>query len=143
MIQVKLFLCADSAAIDMRTNALSAFQIIDQLHAPSFPVAIPRISMIASLTREATDPSDVTLQLQIHCGNQQLYAGPVQINFLQQLSARTIVDMHGLLVPAPGSLQFLLSRDAEALSSWTILVNHIGRPEAQMSFPLAQAPPVT
>ena len=141
MIQVKLFLCADSAAIDVRTNAISAFHITEQLNAASFPVAIPHVALIAVLIREETDPSNIQLQLQIHSGNQQLFAGPVSINFVQQLATRTVVDMHGLVVPAPGTLRFLLMNGDEKLSSWTILVSQVGQPAGvQMYLPMTQPP---
>jgi hypothetical protein len=135
VIQAKVFLCADSAAIDARTNALSAFHIMEQLNAPSFPVAIPRVSMIAVLTRQDTDPSNVQLQLQIYSGNQQLFVGPMAVNFAQQLNARTVAEMHGLVVPAPGVLSFVLRNGDETLSSWTVLVSQVGQMPLQIFLP--------
>ena len=52
MFSVKLFLCSDSASIDVRTNTISAFHITEQLMTASFPVAIPRISVVTVLNRE-------------------------------------------------------------------------------------------
>lgn len=139
MIQVKLFLCSDSAAVDARTNALSAFHIAEQFNAPSFPVAVPRIAIITILTREAADPSNVQLQVQVYCGDHQLFTGPMAVNFVQQLTARTVIEVHGLVVPTPGTLRFLLRHGDETLSSWTVLANQVGQMPIQMFI----APPVT
>jgi hypothetical protein len=139
MIDAKLFLCADSAAIDVRMNAMSAFHILEQLNVPSFPVAIPRISVLASLTRENSDPSNIQVQLQIEIAGQQLFAGPMPFNFMQQLSARSILDMQGLLVTSPGNLIFTMSHEGRSLASWTIQVHQVGRTPVQMYIPGVQS----
>lgn len=132
MIEVKLFICADSAAIDARTNAISAFHIAEQLNSPSFPVAVPRLAIIAIVVREATDPSSIQLQMQVHSGNQQLFSGPMAINFMQQLNARAVAEIHGLVIPAPGPLRLLLRNGDETLASWTVLINQVGQMPMQM-----------
>ncbi len=138
MIRSKLFFCSDSAAVDARTNALSAFHIIEQLNAPSFPVVLPRVSILSYLTREEADPSAIQLQLQIFSGAQQLFDGPLGINFVQQLTTRTVVELNGLLVPAPVDLRFVLLNGDQALDSWTVVVNQVGAPAVQLTLP----PPV-
>jgi hypothetical protein len=137
VIEAKLFLCSDSVALDGRHNSISAFHILEQLMAPAFPVAVPRISVIALLTREAEDPNTAEFQLQVHLGNQQLFAGPVAITFLQQLSSRSIIDMHGLVVPAPGTLRFLLRNGEATMGAWTISMLQAGQPSIQLHFPVS------
>jgi len=111
---------------------------MEQLNTPSFPVAIPRIAVIAGLSRENTDPSNLRLHLQIYSGNQQLFAGPLGVNFMQQLTARTVAEMHGLVVPRPGVLNFVLLNGEERLDSWTINVNQVGQIPLQIFMPPAQ-----
>ena len=141
MVRVKFFICSDSAALDARLNTVSAFHIMEQLNAPAFPVAIPRVAVLALVSREETDPNNVQLHLQIVCGQQHLFDGPVPVNFNQQLSARTIIDMQGLVLPAPGELRLLLMNANDTIASWTVLVNHVGQAGAQLFFP-APPPPV-
>jgi hypothetical protein len=138
VLQSTLFLCCDSAALDARLNTISAFHIAEQLNAASFPVVIPRLSVIGLFAREETDPSRNQLQLQIHLGPQQLFAGPLHVDFMQGLLARTIFEVQGLVVTAPGSLRFDLRNGDAAVASWVMMVNQVGQPEAQMVFP---APP--
>ena len=141
MIKAKLFLCADSAALDARINTISAFHIFEQINGASFPLVVPRISIIALLLREEADSSTSQLQLQVHLGDQQLFVGPVDVNFLQQLTTRTLVEMHGIVVSTPGTLSFVLKQGTEIIGSWAIIVNQIGQPAGvQMYLPV---PPVT
>jgi hypothetical protein len=139
LIHAKLLLCADSTVIDARTNAISAFHIMEQLNSPAFPVALPRISIIALLTREEADPSEKELQLQIYLGAQRLFAGPMPVAFVQQLSTRAIVDLHGLVIPAPGDVRVVIANEEAALGSWVIKVNQVGQPEMQMHLPVQPA----
>jgi hypothetical protein len=142
MIRAKTFFCADGASVDARTNTLCAFHITEQLNAAAFPIAVPRLSVMSLLSREAGDPSNVELQLQIHLGENQLFRGPVPINFAQQLTARTILEMQGFVVPSPGTLRFVLANDGVPIGSWEVLVNQVGQPRFQMVFPgpIAQPP---
>jgi len=136
LIEAKLLLCSDSSAIDARINTISAFHIMEQLTAAAFPVALPRIAIIALLTREEADPSQADLQLQIHLGPQQLFTGPMPVDFVQQLSTRAIVELHGLVIPAPGEVRVLIVKEAAVLASWTIKMQQVGEPEMQLHLPV-------
>ena len=135
MIRAKLFVVCESASIDSRTNSVSAFHIMDQLNAMAFPVVLPHVSIIALFAREDADASNVQFQLQIFLEDQQLFGGPLRVNFVQQLLARTVLDMHGLLLTRPGTLRFVLRNGDEMLGSWTALVTQVGQPGFQMAFP--------
>jgi hypothetical protein len=140
VIQARLLLCSDSASIDARLNTISAFHIAEEMNTPSFPVVIPRISLVLMLVREEADPSNVQLQLQIHSANQQVFAGPIPFDFAQRLAGRAIADMHGLLVPLPGLLRFVVLYEERQLGSWAITMNQIGQASLQMN--LGVVPPV-
>lgn len=140
MIRTTLFFCSDSAAIDARFNTLSVFHIMEQLNAPAFPMAIPRLTVVALLSKEEADPPVFQLQLQIFLGVQQLFAGPVHGNFFQQLSTRTVIEVNGLVIPAPGELRLVLINGEQPLGSWTVRVNQVGMPAMQLVLP-PPAPP--
>ena len=108
------------------------FSITDQLNTPVFPVAMPRLSIVGIFTREAADPGIVDLQLRLQIGEQQLFNGAININFLQQLSARNITEMRGLVLPNPGLLTVSLSYQDRVLGVWSINLVQIGQPELQM-----------
>jgi len=108
---------------------------MEQLNAPAFPVVVPRLAILSLLERDEGDPAVVQLHLRMFSGVQQLFDGPMPVNFNQQFSARTIIDMHGVVIPAPGELRFLLMNVEETLASWTIVVNNVGQAGAQLYFP--------
>lgn len=141
MIEAKLFLCSDSAAIDQRSNSLSVFHISEQLLAAAFPVAIPRLTVITILTREMRDPDRADMQLTVYRGEQELLSAPWVAHFFQQTSARAILEMNGVVVPAPGDLRFLCRIGERNLGSWTISVVEAGQPAVQ-PWLIPQPPPV-
>jgi hypothetical protein len=131
VIEAKLFLCSDSAAIDQRSNTLSVFHISEHLLAAAFPVAIPRLDVIAILTREMGDPDRADMQLIVYRGEQELLSTPWVVHFLQQTTARALLEMNGVVVPAPGDLRFLCRIGERTLASWTISVVQAGQPGFQ------------
>jgi len=117
-------------------NTLSAFHVLEQLSAPSFPVVLPRISVIGLFVREELDPETLQLQLKVVSGAQEVFDGPVTASFQQQPVARIILEMHGLVIPGPGDLSFLITDGDSPLCSWVVAVNHIGNPDMQqLHFP--------
>jgi hypothetical protein len=139
MLQSKLFLCSDSASIDSRTHTLSVFHIAEGSNAAAFPIALPRITVIAILTREEDDPADVQLQLTATLAGQHLFAGPFPANFAAGLLSRTVVEMQGLVIPGPGDLSFVLRNGEQPLATWIIKVSQVGQPQLQLLLP--QVPP--
>lgn len=126
-MEVKLLLCADSFAVDLRRGSISAFHILEQINSPAFPVVLPRLSIAILSTRREDEPANVQIQLQIHLGDRQLFAGPVAIDFSQHLFARNIADLQGLVIQAPGTIRVILKNGEVVLSSWTIPVNQVGQ----------------
>lgn len=140
MIKVKLFLCADNAALDSRYNTISAFHILEDLNAATFPVAVPHLAVVGMFSREENDPSTLDLQLQFHLGPQQLFATPLTINFAHRLDSRIVAEMTGLVVPSPGSLVFALRNGEALMASWSVRVNQIGQPGVQLNLPQSGPP---
>ncbi len=135
MLLSKLFLCCDSASLDSRNNTVSAFHIAEGINAASFPVVIPRTTVIALISREETDPTDFNIQLQATLGGQQLFSGPFPMNFAGGLMGRTVVEVQGLVIPGPDDLTFLLRVGEEVVSSWITKVSQVGQPQMQLLLP--------
>lgn len=132
MIRTRLFLCAESAVVDSIRNTLSAFHIMEQALAPSFPVVIPRVTVITSLTREPSDPDKLECTLTVRIGERQIYTGPLKLAFLQQMGARAIFEMQGMVVSAPGDLIFRLLDGEKELANWSVSVVGVNPPAVQM-----------
>lgn len=135
-MEVKLILCADSASVDIRHNTFSAFHILEELGAASFPFVLPRLSVIAILERRSDEPPNPEIQLIITLDEQQLFVGPYQANFFNRLTARAIAELQGLVIAHPGTLQAkLIVHDVE-LGHWTMLVRQ-ATPPGMQTYPAA------
>ena len=122
--------------VDARSKTVSLFQIIEQINAASFPTIIHRVTAFALLVREATDPTNMQLQLQGYSGNDLIVSSPMRVNFANQLLAKAVVEMYGFVVPTPATVRFVLRDGENTIGSWEIPVNQVGRPNGvQMIFP--------
>lgn len=140
MFKTTLFCCSEGASIDARNNTISAFNIIEQINSPGFPVLLARVCVIALIVRDETDPPQVGLQLIVESGNQHVVSAPVDVNFFQRLSMRVVTEFQGLVISTPGVLRFWLRNGQENLSHWDIMVNQISAPQSQVYIPV---PPIT
>jgi hypothetical protein len=55
-MKTTFFACAQGAVVDQRTNAISLFNLIEELQSPVFPFVIPNISLAMTFQREADEP---------------------------------------------------------------------------------------
>lgn len=140
MIQPKLFFCADNAALDGRYNTISAFHILEEVGAATFPLVVPRLAIIGMFSREETDPINIELQLQVTLGAAQLLVASVPLNFAHQLRTRAILELNGFLLPTPGLVVFSLRHGESLLTSWSIRANQVGQPSVQLSLPQVTPP---
>lgn len=131
MFRAKAFMCAESAAIDQRLHTLSAFHIMEEIHASSFPVAIPRLCVLLILQRDNADPAEADLKLEVVLNDQSLFNGPMPVKFLQRPKATLVANTHGLVIPGPGTLHFAVKEDERILSSWDISVDQVRLPGTQ------------
>lgn len=138
MLRSKLFLCAESASIDSRSNTISAFHIIEMVNVAGFPAVVPRISVLAVLSREETDAVEANIHLEAFLGVQQLFSGPFPANFVGLLS-KSVVELQGMVLTGPGDLRFILKNGEEVLGSWSMMISQVGQPQMHLLY--QQTPP--
>jgi hypothetical protein len=131
-MRAKLFLCAQASAIDARTNSISVFHILEEVHAPAYPVVLPTMSIIALLELDEGEPIATEVHLQIFLGNQQLFDGPFQTNFQIRRKARAVAEINGLVIPAPGVLRVLVASAGRNVAAWEMTVDQIAPPQLEM-----------
>jgi hypothetical protein len=100
-MEVRLFLCAQSAALDARLGTFSAFHILESVNTPALPVALPQMSILGIFERETPSGTDPEIQLRIAIGDKELFSGPFHVKFQNRLRARAIVELQGIVIPAP------------------------------------------
>lgn len=126
-MKVILFTCVKLAVTDATTNALSLFQVMEELQTPSFPLAIPSFTIVIILERERGDRKKTLLHYRLKLGRQTLVELPLEINFLGRKRYRNHGVVHGLTIPQPGTLKAEIRLKNRTLGSWSIEVSHTGQ----------------
>ena len=130
-MNVLLHICTDFASVDLYSNKLSLFNIIEELNAASFPVFLQQFTIVTMLERTEDEPDSVigSFKVTFDSRNKELFETSIEFKFQQHLRTRNISNFSGLLLPAPGRLSIELYLDGNIASSWPIHVNQIGQPE--------------
>jgi hypothetical protein len=128
-MEVVLMVCAQSAVIDQASNALSIFNIFQEINSPAFPFGIAGFTIATLLNLdegETEDPTDV--RIRINLGEAQIGDFPMVTQFQGRQSLRSILFLQGILLPAPGNLVVSLHHSGRQLASWVVAIRHIGNP---------------
>src|SRR5690348_120524 len=115
-----LFACSESAALDSFTQRVSIFHVIDEMNAPNFPAVHGNMAVTAVATRTATEPNNFTLQIGAEIGGAIIFDLPVQLDFQQHLRARLLTSIQGVPVPKPGNLRITAKESGKVLAFWDI-----------------------
>lgn len=135
-MEVRLFICSESFALDAARNSLSLFHILEEINSPVFPVALPQMSVVAMFVREEEEPNEPQVRLRIQLDGQELFLGPMGVNFQGHLRTRSLGNIQALVLPRPGRLSVSVEQNDHALASWLVAVNQIGQPNLQLQNPL-------
>jgi hypothetical protein len=130
-MELLLFACTESAAIDAGTNRLSLFHVLEELHVTAFPISIPIMCVVVLLERLPIEPAQNTIlfELKLDGNPAPLIVAPININFQSHLRARAVGQIQGLTIPAPGTLRATIGLNQVQLGSWKIEVSQIGQPQ--------------
>ena len=126
-----LFTCAESVVVDIETNRLSLFNLMEELGAASFPVVIFPIAFVAAFTRTPDEPDDPPLKLLIKIDDEVLFQVAPASPFRGHLRSRAIWRMASLVIPKPGVLRATLHTGELLLGKWEMTVQQVGEPQLQ------------
>jgi hypothetical protein len=142
-MEVLLFACTESAVIDSRTNRLSLFNIVEEIHAKNFPCVMSGLALVLVLLRSPLEPAEASVTVQSSQGGRRLSCFPLSVNFQQHLRTRVVADLNGLTAEEPGTVALSIISPSETLmASWKIRVNHLIHRASQAS-PQSVGPSVT
>lgn len=128
MIKTKLMLCAESVVRDVDTNTVSAFNLIEEISAPGFPLFVPKLTVLAILERDAADPTAPSAELVMTIDGLQLHKSPVRVEFQDKLRTRAIITYGGVPIPKPGPLIIEMQVAGGETTQVSIAVRLIGTP---------------
>jgi len=122
---------AEGIILDSRTNNISAFNILESLASPGFPLFIQKMFFFSLLLYEIETDEGAVLKLVVKNNDQLLIDIPTSANFKKKNRTRQIVQIGGMAIPTTGTLSFHLMKEANELCSYSIEVNKIGDPKVE------------
>jgi len=109
-MEVKFALVTEGISVDMQTNQLSLFNILEGIEASGFPVFIQRITFIVLVERDMQAEQNIANgQVSVQLGDNVLNQTTIELNFQNKRRCRAICRYQGLVVPQPGALTFRLT----------------------------------
>ncbi len=105
----------------------------------------PKVSVIAILSKNASEAQKPSLQLRITLDGrkQTLLDTPMNIDFQGRLQTRIITKIQGMPIPAPGIMRINVTSKKGYLGTWNIRVNQIGQPTISTASPRARYDPAS
>jgi Family of unknown function (DUF6941) len=126
---------AHGAVIDRATNNVSIFNIIEQITAPTFPIAIP-ISIVAQLVKQKSkDTEELRIVLKLDSRKQPIGEQKFTVGFQGQQRTRIIMQLQPLVIEVPGLLEISLFHKSAFLGSWEIDVIQLQQQAAVTTSP--------
>jgi hypothetical protein len=132
MLGCRLAICAEAVVRDAATNAVSVFNIIEEISSQTFPRALPKLSCLFLLHRDANDDPLYNGLVRIIDNGVETTAIPLEIDFKDKLVNRNIVVLGGLPISGPGELRVSLLVEGVERASWSIPVKQVGGPQIEV-----------
>lgn len=115
MLNVYFAIAANRVVVDSITNQVSIIDLFEQLKASSFPVLVPRLTLLYYVSRDKDDP--VTQDLKVVCklSDLEIFEVDVKVDFKGEDSTRIVLGIDGLTLTQPGMFQAFLMNQDESL----------------------------
>lgn len=105
-MKCKLSLVAKEIIIAHDTGVPSAINLLEGIHAASFPVLFHEISFLTVWTKEEGDKDQQEGHLVVECSGKELLREKIEIAFGARSVVRNVASFKGLVLPEPGDLVF-------------------------------------
>lgn len=108
MIKQKICLIAEGVWVDVQSNEVAIFNLIEGMAAIGFPVLWRRMSFFALLERDEGDPEVHKGKYVVQLNDKVLHTMTVDIDFRGGPRHRNVVRLEGLILTEPGRLSMRL-----------------------------------
>jgi hypothetical protein len=125
MIRCKYAVCAETAIIDARSNHLSLVNILDDVTVPALPGILASITTVFVLERDSEDTERFDAFMVVSQSGKETQRFPVTVDFAGVLRNRTVLQLAGFPITAPGMLRFELvtAVAGEVLGAWEMPIS--------------------
>ena len=107
MLSARLNFPAENVSIDQTTQEVSAIGIIaNGMKAVSYPLFARRLCYLVFWDRVAEDATDYDGVFSLKLGGAEIAGARITLNFGAELVHRTLVRIEGIMIAAPGTLEF-------------------------------------
>lgn len=114
MLNVYFAVAANRVIVDSVTNQVSIVDLYEQLRTSSFPVLVPRMTLLFYVSRESGDPERQDLKLKCELAEKVIFEVNVHLDFKGEDSTRIVLGVDGLTLNEPGLLKAkLMAKDHE------------------------------
>lgn len=120
---VRTLLVAQLSSLDMATNNVSLFNVLEEVNGVSLPVVIPSIQVFCLLEKTEGEIDEVSFSIKIQNNDQLLGEFPVKANFEGKKRSRLFLDLNSVVIPRPGKITFELIQDGAVKGEWWVDVN--------------------
>ena len=115
MLNVYFAVAANRVIVDSVTNQVSIIDLYEQLRATTFPVLVPRMTLLFYVSRDANDPEQQDLNLVCELADKVIFEIKVHLDFKGEDSTRIVLGVDGMTLHAPGLLQAKLLDHSQEL----------------------------
>jgi hypothetical protein len=112
MLNVYFAIAANRVIVDSISNQVSIIDLFEQLKAPSFPVLVPRLTLLYYVSRDQGDPTTKDLMVVCKLSDTEIFKVAVKVDFKDEESTRIVLGIDGLTLIEPGMLKaYLMDQD--------------------------------
>jgi len=141
-MKLRLIACAQSHAVDQKSNNVSLFNLIEELEPQGFPAVTPPFTFFVNVERSDRGEESAKMRLVVSLGGDVLSDGPFIVGFQGNPRARGFAEIAGIVLSKPGVLAFTLFNGTEKLGEWPILVKPAAATQIEVAPPAKKAVPV-
>jgi hypothetical protein len=120
MIRAKTCFVAEGVITDRDTDRISAFALLDDVQAASYPLLIQKLAFFCLWGRTGMDPQRVTCEFSITLNGQDIVRHGLDVDFQQYLHNRCVIRLDGFTLNEPGVVVFRLAVPDHDTAEWTL-----------------------
>lgn len=104
MIELQYAIAAQRLVRDAQTNTISAFDILEEIQSPTFPLLLQRLDAVAVFERTADDPQRPRATVTVKLDEDTIFSGDMTVDFDKVLRTRSLLSFAGMVIQRPGVL---------------------------------------
>ena len=106
MYRVKYLFCAEGVVVDVQTNSVTVYSLVEEVRTMAFPVVIPKLAICCSMIRDPGDESQPRIILKLTLDDETIFMTNSMVNFSDKPGARIVVNLNGVKITKAGVLKY-------------------------------------